>query len=688
MLFTIATVMLASCRAQESLPSPPSLPLSPDYQKSYSNYASLLHAEMLKSYNKAVPPISGRSAIYSQAGTDVQIQLRFFKLESVDVARGNMRIKVWLRMKWVDQRLQWHPAKYGGITQIKLHAASFADKEGSDIWLPDVTAYNGLVGVMNSFDPAMAKVQHTGTVFWTRAGVLDVMCRFSGLASFPYGDLSCPIEIGGWIHSGAYQGIVPMLEGCVETVEAEEVSRSSYAQYSISNVTCTHEVYEYPCCPNEPWPVIKYRVKLQRTPFYYINLTILPGVVFTIMSFAVFFMSYQAGERLGYGVTLCLTSEVSKSLIAQAIPVCGELLWMELYLNINVAFTILSLLESCVVLGIAFNSEDYLFPPHLNPLYVGRKFYQWVTGNDDDDYETRFAPTALQHETTSVAANKLRDMTSTMPSSQREESGSQEPAQPSILDAGAKLIFFENLFYRLDPNGNGYIGTEDARRVLAFTSLKMTAEEFEAALVKADSNQRNGKLDCGEFVDLCVDVLWNVEIQALEGAASNYAATQEALLKRRNTKWRRMANTIDRHARFWVPFLYCVVLSWLFTLQLDDQYDSVSQNVTTAPLLMREAWGAVLVQNHTASFITLGIVWLIVCALAIVHSFGRMVYNYYEQRRIDLLLDSEGASSLNRAATTKIVPVTSSAADGKSTSTPNRHLAWPSGPDEFDVRNY
>ena len=56
--------------------------------------------------------------------------------------------------------------------------------------------------------------------------------------------------------------------------------------------------------------------------------------------------------------------------------------------------------------------------------------------------------------------------------------------------------------------------------------------------------------------------------------------------------------------------------------------------------------------------------------------------------RIDLLLDSEGASSLNRAATTKIVPVTSSAADGKSTSTPNRHLAWPSGPDEFDVRNY
>ena len=114
MMFTIATLMLASCRAQESLPSPPSLPLSPDYQKSYSNYASLLHAEMLKSYNKAIPPISGRSATYSQAGTDVQIQLRFFKLESVDAARGNMRIKVWLRMKWVDQRLQWHPAKYGG----------------------------------------------------------------------------------------------------------------------------------------------------------------------------------------------------------------------------------------------------------------------------------------------------------------------------------------------------------------------------------------------------------------------------------------------------------------------------------------------------------------------------------------------------------------------------------------------
>jgi hypothetical protein len=48
---------------------------------------------MLKNYNKAIPPISGRRVMCSKAGTDVGLQLRFFKLES-DAAHGNMRVNM------------------------------------------------------------------------------------------------------------------------------------------------------------------------------------------------------------------------------------------------------------------------------------------------------------------------------------------------------------------------------------------------------------------------------------------------------------------------------------------------------------------------------------------------------------------------------------------------------------------
>ena len=90
--------------------------------------------------------------------------------------------------------------------------------------------------------------------------------------------------------------------------------------------------------------------------------------------------------------------------------------------------------------------------------------------------------------------------------------------------------------------GEGSIKTDDIRRVLAFCALDMTAEQFEAALWKADSRNRDGSLDRAEFVDLCIDVLWGVPVEQLESAASNYAASVEALEARKNTYWRRVAN--------------------------------------------------------------------------------------------------------------------------------------------------
>ena len=52
----------------------------------------------------------------------------------------------------------------------------------------------------------MPLVHSDGRVYWSRTGTLDVLCRFSGLAMFPYDLLSCPIELGGWIAGGETQG--------------------------------------------------------------------------------------------------------------------------------------------------------------------------------------------------------------------------------------------------------------------------------------------------------------------------------------------------------------------------------------------------------------------------------------------------------------------------------------------------
>ena len=85
------------------------------------------------------------------------------------------------------------------------------------------------------------------------------MCKFSGLAAFPYDNLKCAIEFGGWGLSGGHQGLV--LKGDGYALTSPEVSFSSqetsYQEYSIIDVSCSLRNVFTDGKPHEPWPVVK-----------------------------------------------------------------------------------------------------------------------------------------------------------------------------------------------------------------------------------------------------------------------------------------------------------------------------------------------------------------------------------------------------------------------------------------------
>eukprot|EP00966_Prymnesium_polylepis_P143423 3310921-Prymnesium_polylepis.1 len=61
-----------------------------------------------RSINPAADGLYGQGT-YSDAGIDVTIQVRFFKLETASAAQGSMRLQVWLRHWWLDDRLRLGP---------------------------------------------------------------------------------------------------------------------------------------------------------------------------------------------------------------------------------------------------------------------------------------------------------------------------------------------------------------------------------------------------------------------------------------------------------------------------------------------------------------------------------------------------------------------------------------------------
>ena len=311
-----------------------------NYEATYTNVSKTLKAFLLRGYDKGTPPTSARPVSYSTAGTDVSVEIVFFKLNTVDVASGHLEIKCWLRLNWYDTQLRWTPAEWDGVTQLFFHASSFAAPGDTDIWLPDVTPYSALEGFMASFDPAFALVNNEGYVQWSRPGMLKLMCRYSGLVNFPSDTLSCAFDMGGWFISGAYQGIIPGGAGADLTtntsgpgyqlaadwnsiVSAKTGARAftchiaphgqrqqhlvhsfrlsppaclrivGYQENRISSINVRPWVSTYDCCPNEPWPQLTYTIILERYTFFYLNFTLLPSVIFSLVSFAVFFMSFE-----------------------------------------------------------------------------------------------------------------------------------------------------------------------------------------------------------------------------------------------------------------------------------------------------------------------------------------------------------------------------------------------------------
>ena len=142
-----------------------------------------------------------------------------------------------------------------------------AGAEVTEIWLPDVQPFNAFTGIHNTLDPSVAVVQSSGSVYFSRPGMLDVMCKFSGLAAFPYDVLKCGIEFGGWALSGGYQGL-ELLDGGYSFSTQEATAGASYQEYSIAAVECSVDNFFYDSSANEPWPVIKYSVTLNRSDYY------------------------------------------------------------------------------------------------------------------------------------------------------------------------------------------------------------------------------------------------------------------------------------------------------------------------------------------------------------------------------------------------------------------------------------
>ncbi|CAE7416921.1 nAChRalpha1 [Symbiodinium sp. CCMP2592] len=537
--------------------------LDATFTKPFGREASRLRRDLLKGYDRVVPPASDRLAHYSGAGTEVEMQINFFKAQGLDDSTGQMRLKVWVRMGWIDQRLSWNPAEYGNISQVHFLSRHNTDRENSEIWMPDIQLWNANVGTELSLDTTNAVVGSAGNVFWSRPGLLDTLCKFSGLVAFPFDHLKCSMYWAGWTFSGGFQGIELMGRGYAKSTE--ETAGSSYQEYSIEAIDVEKTTNFDSNSPSEPWTLVKYTITLGRASFYYLLLIIFPTVLTTYLSFGVFFMSHEVGERLSFGITVLLLVGVIKGTVAKFVPVCGELLWIDLFMLINTTFCCLSLIETMAVLFFAFHMDDHLLPAWLAWLAP------WCLCRPEGN-------AAAQSNAGRIYRQLNRERSSLLDESARKGGRLQMVSQGKLSETDtAKLIFFENLFHLIDSDSSGLITMEEAACMLSFVNLSLSRSVLLEILRAAWSPRV--LFDCSDFVEICLELLWTTPFEEVKLGAENYSSSKNHHARRSHSYWLEWSKAVDKWSRFWLPLLYTIALGFLLNLDMRDNYDSTTGSV-------------------------------------------------------------------------------------------------------------
>eukprot|EP00438_Fugacium_kawagutii_P001748 Skav227125 [mRNA] locus=scaffold133:81384:92645:- [translate_table: standard] len=107
--------------------------------------------------------------------------------------------------------------------------------------------------------------------------------------------------------------------------------------------------------------------------------------------------------------------------------------------------------------------------------------------------------------------------------------------------------------------------------MLSFVNLSRSRDELERLLT--DHFSAHHRMNCSDFVEIAVELLWEMPFEEIRMGAENYNSSCERFGKLCANYWLSWSKTVDRFSRFWFPVLFTVALGILFNLQMTDDYD-------------------------------------------------------------------------------------------------------------------
>ncbi|KAI8471945.1 MAG: neurotransmitter-gated ion-channel ligand-binding domain-containing protein [Monoraphidium minutum] len=286
---------------------------------------------------------------------NVSMNIVFNKVLNVDLYAGEMVVAVWFRLRWNDPRLMWD-ANATGVPYIYVENP---EPDQVEIWTPDVTLWNAANDIGATLGLKRPQVSANGDVYWTRNGVIQVSCNFRGLEAYPFGPMSCWLEMGSWVLDRTHMDLWPYGDGASLGGSITGAGNARHVEYLAVSVKVERNVYgncSFPPCTDE-WPTLIYKLTIVRASVLYTFKILLPQIVLTMVAFSTFWLSPECGERLGLAITVPLAVAVYDLLVFNSLPTSNKISFVSAMGLLAFLFSIAVLVVNAIVIQLWFYRE-------------------------------------------------------------------------------------------------------------------------------------------------------------------------------------------------------------------------------------------------------------------------------------------------------------------------------------------
>ncbi|XP_048768180.2 neuronal acetylcholine receptor subunit alpha-3-like isoform X2 [Ostrea edulis] len=276
----------------------------------------------------------------------VHVSFTLLTINDLNIKEQLMSTTGYLTLRWKDERLKWNSALDGNdYSNVK-----FLFSTESYVWRPALIVENSIsdVKIISDTNTPM-RILSTGNIEWSPMGLYVVSCE-SDITYYPVDSQTCYVKISSWGYTSS------------EIDLQSKYSTISLGFYSPNGewdlISTTSEASAAKTRGDFSFSSLTFTVHVQRRLLFHTLNTMFPVALMAFLIPMVFRLHPDAGEKIGFALTVLLAYAVYLTMISDSIPSTSfKPCYLSIYLVFILALSSISVLCTILVLNFNFGTD-------------------------------------------------------------------------------------------------------------------------------------------------------------------------------------------------------------------------------------------------------------------------------------------------------------------------------------------